>query len=279
MPTKKKKPTLKGSSAVNRGFATTSIARKVVPDAEADLLAAGESAVSSDADDSASSTPGVGGSGTPTPNNNKLSSSDSASAAPGTQPQPQVTGRYGFSEADAEQQDLQNLVERHMDKVEKDIARFWKIIEFDRRFAASLPTFELERGTRDHILQLASFYTRAKLDAQARKARNPQQQIQAQVKEEDEVPDELFPALPKLSAGAAAFTPRPAQKLSAAAAEFVPPGPVEVPDWDALEAPPLKEAYEPFDKVLPKALITRALLCRLGFREEHAQLALHKAPA
>lgn len=101
MPTKKKKPTLK--AAVNRGFATTSVAKKILPDAEPE-----DTAPSADAEASLEDT----------------KTEEKINAAPTP---PKVAGRYGFDEEDAEQQLLQSLVEKHADKVDKDAARFWKV--------------------------------------------------------------------------------------------------------------------------------------------------------
>ena len=101
MPTKKKKPTLK--AAVNRGFATTSVAKKVLPDAEPE-----DAAPSADAEASVEET----------------KADEKAIAAPAP---PKIAGRFGFDEEDAEQQLLQSLVEKHADKVDKDVARFWKV--------------------------------------------------------------------------------------------------------------------------------------------------------
>ena len=68
-----------------------------------------------------------------------------------------------------------------------------------------------------------------------------------------------------MNAGAAAFTPSSVEAI--------------VPDWEDLPAPPLKEASEPFDKILPRALVTRSLLLKLGFTPREAALALSRAPS
>ncbi|KDN44394.1 P-loop containing nucleoside triphosphate hydrolase protein [Tilletiaria anomala UBC 951] len=253
MPTKKKKPTLK-SSSFNRGFATTSVPKKAeetLPDETGETQEKTPSnPVHSGAKYNGSSTPGAGGPA-------------AASAA---------KGRYGFDEEDADQQDLQNLVEKHMDKIEKDVSRYWKIIEFDRRVASTLPTFELDKSIKDEILELASHYTRVKLSGNYRKEQKPNGLII-----EDE-PDELFPSL---NPQAASFTPKTPAKLSASAAEFKPThaDPPLLPDWEDLPAPPLREAHEPFDKVLPRAMVTRALLIKLGFSPEQAIMAIAKSPS
>ena len=85
MPTKKKKPTLK--PAANRGFATTSVPKKVEEPAE-------EAPV----EDDASAAPDQNG------------ASGSASADGSGAATPAVKGRYGFDEEDAEQQELPHSV-------------------------------------------------------------------------------------------------------------------------------------------------------------------------
>ncbi|KAF8584485.1 P-loop containing nucleoside triphosphate hydrolase protein [Ramaria rubella] len=113
---KKKKSQLK---PVARGFATTSVPKK--------LAAADELALASDISEELTQGPNVGVNG-------------NASAS-------------GFS-VDAEEQSLQNIVDKYQEKTEKEITRTIKAIEFERRFSKSLPKLDLDTAYQEGILQL-----------------------------------------------------------------------------------------------------------------------------
>lgn len=79
-----------------------------------------------------------------------------------------------FDPAKEEEQALQNVVERLRDRVEKDVARFWKTIEFDRRFSKQLPIFEMDPQLRDDILN--SFAKGGDKEEGAAAAKEPEQE-------------------------------------------------------------------------------------------------------
>lgn len=101
---KKKKPTLKPPAGVNRGFATTSVPKKVVESKpEKDAPRAGASQASKD------------------------SGPTSASAGNKDKDKSNVRTLYGFDEDDAEQQLLQDLVDKYWEKSDKETTKLWKV--------------------------------------------------------------------------------------------------------------------------------------------------------
>ncbi|CAD6887094.1 unnamed protein product [Tilletia caries] len=126
----KKRPTLKANA--NRGFATSSVPKKQepLPEPAADEAQANPS--NGTAEPASSTTGGV-------------ASTQKAS----TESEPQDEAALL---AEAERQELQELVERVMEKADREAARIWKIIEFDQRLSSSLTSFELSIDVRDRIL-------------------------------------------------------------------------------------------------------------------------------
>ncbi|KAI0702499.1 P-loop containing nucleoside triphosphate hydrolase protein [Cytidiella melzeri] len=120
---KKKKSQLK---PVVRGFATTSVAKKVVPEPE------------------------------PEEDTTPLASDVQQSAAPGADGlEATDTKHIAADPPDPQEQALQELVDKFQDRVEKDVARSVKTIEQERRFADTLPLLELDSAYVDQILDLA----------------------------------------------------------------------------------------------------------------------------
>ncbi|KAJ7070917.1 P-loop containing nucleoside triphosphate hydrolase protein [Mycena amicta] len=121
---KKKKSQLK---PVVRGFATTSVPKKVVLE---ELKEKGDSS------DGAMEQPQDLAEDTPESNDTPLPADDE------------------FDPEKAEEQSLQNLVDKQ-DKIEKEISRTVKVIEMDRRLAKTLPRVELDPVITDRIIELA----------------------------------------------------------------------------------------------------------------------------
>ncbi|EJT99916.1 P-loop containing nucleoside triphosphate hydrolase protein [Dacryopinax primogenitus] len=113
---KKKKSALK---PVARGFATTSVLKKVVPieepESEPDALA-------------------------------DVADKSTSSAIGGVNGVTVVPVVEEFDPAKAEEQSLQNLVDKLQEKTEREVMRALKGIEFDRRMARSLPTISALSG-------------------------------------------------------------------------------------------------------------------------------------
>ena len=147
---KKKKPTLKANP--NRGFATTSTPKKV------------EETPSKPPTQSASGSSSAAASRSEKPASNKDHSGVSNefySQINGDQINTEGSFQHGgspahFDPAKEEEQALQSLVERLQEKVEKEVARSHKAVEFDRRLSTSLPNFDLDPQLRDQILELAA---------------------------------------------------------------------------------------------------------------------------
>ncbi|KAI3487928.1 hypothetical protein L1887_48011 [Cichorium endivia] len=139
----KKRPTLKGT--VQRGYATTSTPKKVQdpPPAAAKKPAASAakaaSAVAADYEkaNDQSLADNLSGSNTPAADGKRIESDF-------------------YDPEKEEEQALQNLVEKLQDRVEKEVSRQHKTIEYDRRFAKTLPNFEMEPELRDQVLQIAA---------------------------------------------------------------------------------------------------------------------------
>ncbi|RDX56021.1 P-loop containing nucleoside triphosphate hydrolase protein [Lentinus brumalis] len=124
MAPKKKKTQLK---PVARGFATTSVPKKVVETPKEPE--------------------------TPEPQDVPSTSVEQPNAA--AQGQDGRTDATALSEAD---QALQNLVDKFQDKVEKEVVRTIKAIEQERRFSETLTRLDLDPGFVDRILELALEY-------------------------------------------------------------------------------------------------------------------------
>ncbi|SPO21176.1 probable DNA/RNA helicase (DEAD/H box family II) [Ustilago trichophora] len=147
----KKRPTLKGT--VQRGYATTSTPKKVQdppPVAAAKKPASGGTKSSNLA--AAVDYEKV----------NDESLADNLSASKTTTVDGKGSAADFFDPEKEEEQALQNLVDKLQDRVEKEVSRQHKAIEYDRRFAKTLPNFEMDPELRDQVLQVA-----ADLDKQA----------------------------------------------------------------------------------------------------------------
>ncbi|KAJ1030115.1 hypothetical protein NDA16_000815 [Ustilago loliicola] len=148
----KKRPTLKGT--VQRGYATTSTPKKVQdlpPAAAAKKPAAAKAANSATAVDYEKI--------------NDESLADNLSAAKSTGVNGTQGGADHVDPEKEEEQALQNLVDKLQDRVEKEVSRQHKAIEYDRRFSKTLPNFEMDPELRDQVLEVA-----ADLDKQAKAA-------------------------------------------------------------------------------------------------------------
>lgn len=121
---KKKKPTLK--STVNRGFATTS-----TPSKKPEPAAAADAAESFKKVNTNGAAPGANG-GPP---------GATAGAEAGNGQQSNATDDF---EKDADEMELEGLVERLSLRSKKEVARLWKALEYDQRMAETFPTFELD---------------------------------------------------------------------------------------------------------------------------------------
>ncbi|ETS63820.1 hypothetical protein PaG_02139 [Moesziomyces aphidis] len=139
----KKRPTLKGT--VQRGYATTSTPKKVQdppPAAAKKPAASAAKAASAAAADYEKA------------NDQSLADNLSGSNTPADDGKRTETDFYDPEKE--EEQALQNLVEKLQDRVEKEVSRQHKAIEYDRRFAKTLPNFEMEPELRDQVLQIAA---------------------------------------------------------------------------------------------------------------------------
>ncbi|KAI9057120.1 P-loop containing nucleoside triphosphate hydrolase protein [Trametes sanguinea] len=123
MAPKKKKTQLK---PVARGFATTSVPKKVV-----EVPKEPEAPPASDVPDASVE-----------------QSKDSEASS-------QAANAAGAQVLSAEDQSLQNLIDKYQDKVEKEIVRTVKAIEQDRRFSETLLRLDLDASYVDRILALA----------------------------------------------------------------------------------------------------------------------------
>ncbi|EST06509.1 Helicase, C-terminal [Kalmanozyma brasiliensis GHG001] len=141
----KKRPTLKGT--VQRGYATTSTPKKVQDPPPAAAAPAKKPASSTT---NASSAAAVDYDKI---NNESLADNLSASKSISADGK----GRNDhFDPEKEEEQALQNLVDKLQDRVEKEVSRQHKAIEYDRRFAKTLPNFEMEPELRDQVLEVAA---------------------------------------------------------------------------------------------------------------------------
>lgn len=126
---KKKKSQLK---PVARGFATTSVPKKVVENEQ-------------NTDDTIADTTSEE---TPT-----IDASNSSTVAPVQSDAPQD---HSFDPDKVEEQSLQNLVDKYQEKTEKETLRTIKAIEVDRRFSKTLPSLQVDSALVERILQLNS---------------------------------------------------------------------------------------------------------------------------
>ncbi|KAK0561755.1 hypothetical protein OC861_005661 [Tilletia horrida] len=131
----KKRPTLKANP--NRGFATSSVPKKPEPKQE-------DPEQDNNGSASGSTSQGRGSESTGAANSSQVSGSTTALA--------KVVQDEAARQAEAERQQLQDLVEKVVEKADREAARVWKIIEFDQRLSNSLTTFELPPETTDRIL-------------------------------------------------------------------------------------------------------------------------------
>lgn len=124
---KKKKSQLK---PVARGFATTSVPKKVVENEQ-------------NTDDTITDTTAEE---TPT----------SDTSHPGTvaHVQSDTTQDHSFDPDKVEEQSLQNLVDKYQEKTEKETLRTIKAIEVDRRFSKTLPSLQVDPSLVERILKL-----------------------------------------------------------------------------------------------------------------------------
>ncbi|KAJ3839808.1 P-loop containing nucleoside triphosphate hydrolase protein [Lentinula raphanica] len=123
---KKKKTQLK---PVARGFATTSVPKKVVELETEDTPSSPSSLVV------------------------KIGEETSVENTNGASKQQTIND--DFDPEKVEEQSLQNLVDKYQEKTEKEISRNIKAIEVDRRFSKTLPSLELDSLMIDRILDLA----------------------------------------------------------------------------------------------------------------------------
>lgn len=141
----KKRPTLKGT--VQRGYATTSTPKKVQDPPPASAAAAKKPTANSSKTTSAADVDYE--------KVNDESLADNLGASKSTAANATGSSAVFFDPEKEEEQALQNLVDKLQDRVEKEVSRQHKAIEYDRRFAKTLPNFELEPELRDQVLQVA----------------------------------------------------------------------------------------------------------------------------
>lgn len=140
----KKRPTLKGT--VQRGYATTSTPKKVQEPPPAAAKKLGTSTTTK----ASSSAAAVDYEKV---NEESLAENLSASKSVGADGKP--SDPEFFDPEKEEEQALQNLVDKLQDRVDKEVSRQHKAIEYDRRFAKTLPNFEMEPELRDQVLEVA----------------------------------------------------------------------------------------------------------------------------
>ncbi|KAG1757436.1 P-loop containing nucleoside triphosphate hydrolase protein [Suillus lakei] len=124
---KKKKSQLK---PVARGFATTSVPKKVVENEQntGDTIA-----------DTTVEEP---------------QTSDASHPSTVAQVQPDTPQDHSFDPDKVEEQSLQNLVDKYQEKTEKETLRTIKALEVDRRFSKTLPSLQVDSALVDRILKL-----------------------------------------------------------------------------------------------------------------------------
>ncbi|TKY90802.1 hypothetical protein EX895_000800 [Sporisorium graminicola] len=142
----KKRPTLKGT--VQRGYATTSTPKKVQDPPPAAAAAAKKPATSS-----AKTTPAAA---VDYEKINDESLADNLSASKSVTADGKHSPGDFFDPEKEEEQALQNLVDKLQERVDKEVSRQHKAIEYDRRFAKTLPNFEMDIELRDQVLQVAA---------------------------------------------------------------------------------------------------------------------------
>ncbi|GAC99316.1 hypothetical protein PHSY_006917 [Pseudozyma hubeiensis SY62] len=142
----KKRPTLKGT--VQRGYATTSTPKKVQDPPTPASAAAKKPAASSASTSSAAAIDYE--------KINDESLADNLSASKSIAADANGRAADVFDPEKEEEQALQNLVDKLQDRVDKEVSRQHKAIEYDRRFAKTLPNFEIEPELRDQVLQVAA---------------------------------------------------------------------------------------------------------------------------
>ncbi|EAU92844.2 pre-mRNA-splicing factor ATP-dependent RNA helicase prp22 [Coprinopsis cinerea okayama7 len=125
MPPKKKKTQLK---PVARGFATTSVPKKAVPTA---------TTVEEPA-------PTIEGKSNDIPN----------ATGDGVEKPTSLPGPFSPDPVDVQHQASQAIMEKHQEKLEKEITRTIKLIEADRRHSQTFPSLELEAQIKERIFDL-----------------------------------------------------------------------------------------------------------------------------
>ncbi|CBQ67989.1 probable DNA/RNA helicase (DEAD/H box family II) [Sporisorium reilianum SRZ2] len=143
----KKRPTLKGT--VQRGYATTSTPKKVQDPPPAAAAAAAKKPAASSAKTTSAAAIDY-------EKINDESLADNLSASKSISADGKGSAADHFDPEKEEEQALQNLVDKLQDRVEKEVSRQHKAIEYDRRFAKTLPNFEMDIELRDQVLQVAA---------------------------------------------------------------------------------------------------------------------------
>lgn len=124
---KKKKSQLK---PVARGFATTSVPKKVVENEQ-------------NIDDAITDTTAE-----------EAPTSDALHPSTATRVQSDAPQDHSFDPDKVEEQSLQNLVDKYQEKTEKETLRTIKAIEVDRRFSKTLPSLQVDPVLVEHIFKL-----------------------------------------------------------------------------------------------------------------------------
>ncbi|CAO1617715.1 unnamed protein product [Sympodiomycopsis kandeliae] len=211
---KKKKHTLK--AAANRGFATTSTPSKKVE-------------VSPKEED----VKPTGPSDTP-----QRAQQNGAAKGVANGAQAAKSAESNEFEADSEEMELMNLLDRLGDRADREVARLWKAVEFDQRLASNLPPLELDKSLHSEAVALS--------DSKISLA-------------------ELDKALPSISLGNASQNESPA--------ETAPTSGLMTPELqDKLS--PLPNTLLDEEKLFTRVLTTYGLLQKLGFTSRQAELAL-----
>ncbi|PWN49201.1 putative DNA/RNA helicase [Violaceomyces palustris] len=265
---KKKKPTLK--SNLDRGFATTSTPKKAQEP--------------SPPEPSKAATPSSNHA-TPTSEQTATSLSDKTSLNANINAYSNVgskdeSDRF-FNPEDEEEQALQNLVDRLQERVEKEISRAYKAIEFDRRLSKTLPVFEIDPEIRDQILSLASaIQLNQSQNLQVSGTSGARATESETTPTSSQMPSALAtPSLPGATPPDGMLTPATSAHLSASGTLTPLSLALGLSSMGFSSAPPSTAFVDSEDKVLIRSLTTYSLLLKLGFQPHQAETAIANAPS
>ena len=263
----KKRPTLKGT--VQRGYATTSTPKKVQdpPPAAAKKPAASSTRASSTAAVDYEKV-------------NDESLADNLSASKNAAADGKRSEADFFDPEKEEEQALQNLVDKLQDRVEKEVSRQHKAIEYDRRFAKTLPNFEMDPELRDQVLQVA-----ADLDKQAASsstntnAAAGSAETSSATPESSATPATTTSGTTTVSGSATPVSIGSSHTSLAMATLNKDLQKLSVSSSGATSSASSSAYAESEDKVMARALTTYQILLKLGFTSAQVEDALSHAPS